>query len=187
MKKLILLLLGSVSIAIGMKRTELPVKIVNQNSFLQPTDENLSHILLSGSKDELKKMLDARIIKSTRIFLNKLFNEKSLLQATLELQASHQTGKENRYEIARMLLEKGADRRDLDTFLIPAVKAADEKLVQLLVEYGVKDPEGKAAELANQLENSAHLPAIKKQALARIKTLLPGRSSLLTPIVMRAK
>jgi hypothetical protein len=185
MKKLILLLLGSISIAIGMQKTELPVKPGSQNVLLQPTDANLSRILWSGSINDLRAMLDKHIILPTRIFLTKPFEEKSLLQATIELQLSSVTGKEGRYEIAQLLLDKKADARDLDAYLVSAVKAADEKLVTWLIAHGVQDLDGKAAEKANELENAAHVPAIKKQALARIKKNLPGRRSLLTPIMKK--
>lgn len=169
----------------AMQKPELPLKQpASQNSLLAANDENLSHILLSGSKDELRKMLDNRLVLPTRIFFNKLFKDKSLLQATLELQTNsiYTTGKEGRYEIAQLLIDKGADKRDLNEFLIPAVKAVDEKLVQFLIANGVKDQDGKAYTLATELENSATTPAIKKQKFARIKELLPNRKSLLTPI-----
>lgn len=163
-----------------------------QNSLLTPTDENLSRILMSGSKEDLRKMLDDRVILSTRIFLNKLFKDKSLLQATLELQtnAGYATGKEARYEIVRLLLDRGADKKDLDEFLLPAVKAADEKLVQLLIDYSVTDKDGKAYQLATELENSAHVADVKKKKLAQIKVLLKtqaeGRKSLLMPMFKRS-
>ncbi len=187
MKKLILFLLVSTSVAIAMQRTELPVKPVSQNVLLQPTDANLSRILWSGSINDLRTMLDKHIILPTRIFLTKPFEEKSLLQATIELQLSSVTGKEGRYEIAELLLDKKADARDLDAYLVLAVKAADEKLTKWLIDHGAQDLDGKAAEKANELENAAHVPAIKKQALARIKKILPGRRSLLTPIKKTSK
>lgn len=185
MKKLILLLLASTSGAIGMSKTELPIKPISQNSRFQDTDENLTGIIRSGSYNDLKIMLDNRIIKPTRIFLNRLFNEKSLLQATIELQLVSPTGKEGRYEIAQMLLDKGADKRDLDAYLIPAIKIADARLVTLLVDNGAQDIDGKAAiEVANQLQKS-HWSNGQRQALTAIQKKLPGRQSLLKPIVKK--
>lgn len=185
MKKLILFLLASTSVLLGMRKTEMPIIPLSQNTRFQDTDENLTGILRSGSYNDLKIMLDNRIIKPTRIFLNRLFNEKSLLQATIELQLVSPTGKEGRYEIAQMLLDKGADKRDLDAYLIPAIKIADARLVTLLVDNGAQDTDGKAAiEVANQLQKS-HWSNGQRQALTAIQKKLPGRQSLLMPLVRR--
>lgn len=171
----------------AMQKPELPLKQpAAQNSLLTVTDANLSRILYSGSKNDLRKLLDEHLILPTRIFLSEPFKDKSLLQATLMLQPSLPTGKEERYEIARLLLNRGADVRDLEEFLIPAVKAADEKLIQLLVDYGVKDKDGNAYALATELEQSASMPAVKKQSLARTKQQLSNRKSLFTPIMRKS-
>lgn len=184
MKKLILFLFVSTSV-IGMSKIEMPVKAASQNTLLQPTDENLSRILSSGSYNDLKTMLDNRIVLPTRIFLNKLFNEKSLLQATLELQVGLITGKDGRYKIANLLLEKGADRNDLNAYLVPAIERADEQLVVFLIENGAQDLDGKAAQaVANQLQKQ-RLPDVKRDALLRIQNKLPGRQSLMSPVIKR--
>ncbi len=185
MKKLILFLLVSTSAVIGMSKIELPVKSASQNSLLQPTDENLSRILSSGSFSDLKTMLDNRIILPNRVFLNKLFHEKNLLQATLELQVGLITGKEGRYKIAKLLLDKGAHRGDLNAYLIPAIERADEQLVVFLIENGAQDLDGKAAQaVADQLQKQ-RLPDVKKDALIRIQNKLPGRQSLVSPLIKR--
>lgn len=185
MKKLILLLLISTSVLFGMHKTEMPIIPLSQNTRFQDTDENLTGIIRSGSYNDLKIMLDNRIIKPTRIFLNRLFNEKSLLQAAIELQLVSNTGKEDRYKIIQLLVDKGADKRDLDAYLIPAIKVADARLVTLLVDNGAQDTDGKAAiEVANQLQKS-HWSNVQRQALIDIQKKLPGRQSLLKPIVKK--
>jgi hypothetical protein len=173
MKKLILLLLGSISIAIGMQRPEPSVTI---NSVFKPTDEALTKILFHGSINELKKMLDEPSILAHRNFTKAPYAGKSLLEVTLELQLSPIIGKntlkEKRYEIAHLLLERGADARILNRFLVPAVKVFNDELVNWLVEHGAKDTGGAAEKLVNELENDPRVAPVRKKILAKIKTIL---------------
>lgn len=170
MKKFILLLLASTSIVIGMQKTE-PI-----NSVLKSTDETLAKILFHGSVNELKKMLDEPSILAHRNFTKPPYAGKSLLEVTLELQLAPIPGKnslkEKRYEIANLLLERGADARILNRFLVPAVKVFNDELVDWLINHGAKDTNGEAEKLANELENASHVAPVRKKALATIKAKL---------------
>lgn len=138
----------------------------------QLTQEQILTLLKRGNYSDLEYEL-AKGLNPKHIFEIGEYKGKSLLQVAFGNSLS------NRYEIASRLIKAGANPQDLKEFYITAIKAFNPDMVKWLVEHGVT-PDDDIYSLVSILEKGAQ--EFKKEQLAKIKHLLQGRHTLVTPI-----
>lgn len=174
MKKIMLvvplLLSGTISCAMD----KMGASISYRDPFMQlpvpnapaATQDQLVKIIVEGKYDELAHELNNGL-KADFIFTVTPHAGKSLLEVVFAHSIT------NKYEIASMLLKRGARTQDLNAFLVEAIKKFDADKVKWLLVHGAQAP-ADALQVVNTLEKAAQ--GVKKERLLSIKKLLEERA-----------
>lgn len=128
------------------------------------TDTKLVAALKSGDVEQIKMLVTEDNV-TTPLKTSFFGSKKTPLEIVFENESP------NKLEIAQILLDKGADKEDLNQFLLPAVQALktsdDMTEVNWLLAHGAKDVDGKAmAFMKAGREEAAATPEVAAQAEA---------------------
>lgn len=177
MKKLMLflpLIIGGM-MTLAMDKSEL-----RSNPFLQfphekapqLSEEKILQIIIRGDYQGLAHEL-ANHLNANYRFTSGEHKGKSLLQVAFGNSIS------NRHDMANQLLRNGANPEDLNDFFRVAVKKFNPDDIQWLIVHGAK-PDNDVYPVVASLERVAQ--GDKKEKLTKIKELLQGRHTLVTPM-----
>ncbi len=182
MKKLILVipLLISFGALSAMKKFEhiSPDATDGSKSNEAQAESEIIRALSTGKINDVERKL-SQGFATNHIFKSENYKGDTLLKINFRANAGG-----NRYEMAQMLLALGAKQEDLNEFLVPAVQAANFEMVDWLVAHGASD-KGDAYDQAVALEATEKIGP-RKERFGKIKNLLSGRKSLISPVMKRS-
>lgn len=181
MKKIILVLPLLLNGVISRAMDKMGASISRRDPFMQLplpnapklTQEQLAKVIVDGRYEDLAHELNNGL-KADFIFTVGQHAGKSLLQVAFANSIT------NRYDIASMLLKRGADAADLNAFFIQAIKKFDPIEVKWLLEHGAKAP-ADALNVVSALERATQ--GAKKERIAAIKQLLEKQLPKELPVV----